>query len=77
MVLILVTADFIKTYGGDAVGVASVHNGGGLRAVGGVLGEGLGDNIGHGTGGKSESGNRETHCDRVDWNGSKKKGSDI
>lgn len=52
-----------------------MNNGGGLRAVGGVLGKSLGDNTGHGTSGtESESGNRETHCDRVDrddWNGSK------
>lgn len=49
-----------------------MHNGGGLRAVGGVLGDSLGDNTGHGTSGtEGESGNRETHCDgvdRVDWN---------
>lgn len=52
-----------------------MNNGGGLGAVGGVLGKSLGDNTGHGTSGtESESGNRETHCDRVDrddWNGSK------
>ena len=56
-----------KTYGGNAVGVASVYNRGSLRAVGGVLGEGLGDNTGHGTSStESESGNSETHCDIVD-----------
>jgi hypothetical protein len=53
-----------------------VNNGGGLGAVGGVLGKSLGDNTGHGTSGtESESGNRETHCDRVGRDGwiSKKK----
>jgi hypothetical protein len=59
------------TYGGDAVGVATVHNGGGLGAVSGVLGENLSGDIGgdSANGNGSESGDRETHCDRFGGEG--------
>lgn len=59
------------TYGGDAVGVATVHNGGGLGAVSGVLGENLSGDIGgdSANGNGSESGDRETHCDRLGGGG--------
>jgi hypothetical protein len=55
------------TYGRDAVGVATVHHGGGFGAVGSVLGDNLSGDIGGDSadGNGSESGDRETHCDRM------------
>lgn len=51
----------------DAVGMATVDDGGGLRAVGGVVGDGLGDGGGGGTGGQGrESSDRETHFECVE-----------
>lgn len=68
------------TYSADAVGVAAVHDGGGLRAVGGVLGNDLGGGAGAGGGvggdtgheGSGQSSDGETHgcwnveCGRVE-----------
>lgn len=56
------------TYGGDAVGGTAVDNGGSLRAVGGVLGDSLGDRIGSdGTSGQSQSSSDgETHVDGLE-----------
>lgn len=59
------------TGGRDAVGVAAVGDGGGLGAVGGVLGDSLSDVGGHGTGGQGESNDGETHIDRCFKKGSK------
>lgn len=53
-----------KTYRGDAVGAATVDNGGSLRAVGGVVSDSLSDNTGEGTSGHGDSGSDgETHFD--------------
>ena len=58
-----------RTYGGDAVGSAAVDNGGSLRAVGGVRGNSLGQDVGgDGTGGEGQSSDGETHDECRLWN---------
>lgn len=52
------------TGGRDTVGVATVGDGSGLGAVGGVLGDSLSDVGGQGTGGQGESSDREAH---IEW----------
>lgn len=50
------------TYGGDAVGVATVGDGSGLWAVGGVVGHGLSDGLGgDSASGEGKGSKRETH----------------
>lgn len=51
----------------DAVGLATVDDGGGLRAVGGVLGDSLGDGLGGGASDESSqsSSDGEAHFDWV------------
>lgn len=54
--------------GRDAVGRATVDNGGSLGAVGGVVGDGLSNNTSEGTSGHGKSGSDgETHFDLMGW----------